>query len=102
MAFKVVFRASAERDLTNLYRYIRDANGDPRPAGEYVRRIREYCEGFADLPERGTRRDDLKAGLRTVGFEGRATVVFRIEGNTVRILRILYGGRNLTRRTPHL
>lgn len=102
MAFKVVFRGAAERDLANLYRYIRDANGDPRPAAEYVRRIRDYCEGFADFPERGTRRDDLKAGLRTVGFKDRATVVFRIEGNTVRILRVLYGGRTLTRRTPHL
>ena len=102
MAFKVVFRGSAERDLANLYRYIRDANNDPAPAARYIQEIRSYCERFSDFPERGTRRDDIKQGLRTVGFERRATIVFRVQGNTVRILRVLYGGRNLTPRTPHL
>ena len=47
------------------------------------------------FPERGTRRDDLGSGLRTVGFERRATIVFRVEKDAVDIVRILYGGRDL-------
>jgi len=33
--------------------------------------------------------------LRTVGFERRATIVFRVEKDAVDIVRILYGGRDL-------
>jgi len=47
------------------------------------------------FPKRGTRRDDLGPGLRAVGFERRATIVFRVEKDAVDIVRILYGGRDL-------
>jgi toxin ParE1/3/4 len=32
--------------------------------------------------------------MRVVGFERRASIVFRVEGDVVRIFRILYGGRD--------
>jgi toxin ParE1/3/4 len=41
-----------------------------------VGRIETYCFGLTDFPERGTMRDDLWPGLRTVGFERRATIAF--------------------------
>jgi hypothetical protein len=31
---------------------------------------------------------------RTIGFERRATIAFRVEKNTVRIIRIFYAGRD--------
>jgi toxin ParE1/3/4 len=40
-------------------------------------------------------RNDLRPGLRTVGFEGRVTIAFHVDPNTVTIDRILYGGRDL-------
>ena len=49
---------------------------------------------LATFPQRGTKRDDLAPGIRIIGFERRATIAFRVEDDTVRIVRIFYGGRN--------
>ena len=94
MAHNVVFRPAAERDLLRLYRYIRDERSEPLVAMGYINRIRAYRERFGDLPERGTRRDDIRKGLRIAGFERRVAIAFTVEGDTVRIGRIFYGGRH--------
>ena len=49
------------------------------------------------LPERGTPRDDIRPGLRVMGFERRATIVFQIVGTEVIIARVFYGGRDYER-----
>ena len=49
---------------------------------------------LATFPERGTKRDDLAPGIRTIGFERRATIAFRVGDDTVRIVRIFYAGRD--------
>jgi toxin ParE1/3/4 len=95
VAHEVVFRPAADADLAELYAYIRDRNQDPTLAIGYVRRIRDHCERLASFPERGARRNDLGPGLRTIGFERRATIVYRIEQGRVEIVRILYGGRDI-------
>lgn len=70
----------------------------------YIDRIEAYCAGFEASPERGTRRDDLRPGLRIVGFERRVTIAFHATPSVVIIDRILYGGRDvrgaLSRRHP--
>lgn len=43
------------------------------------------------------RRDDIRKGLRVVGFERRILIVFEVDAATVRIGRILYGGRDYQR-----
>jgi toxin ParE1/3/4 len=93
---RVVFSPEARTDLRQLYLYIAGRSGDAR-ALAYVERIEAFCLGFADFPERGTRRDDLHSGLRTTGFERRVTLAFTAAADTVTILRILYGGRDLER-----
>lgn len=95
MAVEVRFRPLARADLFNLYDYIARHSGRER-AGAYIDRIEAACMALANFPERGTRRDnDLGAGLRTIGFERRITVVFRVEADAVHILRVLYGGRDV-------
>jgi toxin ParE1/3/4 len=47
--------------------------------------------------ERGTRRDDIRPGLRIVGFERRMVIAFHVDERTATIDRILYGGRDLGR-----
>jgi toxin ParE1/3/4 len=47
------------------------------------------------FPERGTRRDHLVPGVRVYGLDRRVTIAFRVDTNTVTILRVLYGGRDL-------
>lgn len=94
MTRKVVFSPEAQGDLRELYLYIAE-HGSPARAFAYVERIEAWCLGLADFPERGTRRDDLWPGLRTVGFERRCTIAFTVAADAVTILRILYGGRDL-------
>ena len=92
MAHEVVFTPQARDDLIGLYRYIASRSGRERARG-YIDRIEDYCRGFADFPERGTRRDDLWPGLRIVGFERPITIAFHIAAHRVVIGRVLYGGR---------
>lgn len=94
MRYKIRFAASARADLLQIYRYIASRSG-PLVARGYVDRIRAYCHGFADAPERGERRDDVTPGTRVVGFERRVTIAFHIDGDLVFFDRILYGGRTL-------
>jgi len=91
---KVVLAPEARSDLLDLHDYIAARSGG-RIAFEYTERIRSYCAGFADFGERGTRRDDIFEGLRTVGFERRVTIAFHLIEETVFIDRVLYGGRDL-------
>ncbi len=76
MRRKVVIQLSAEADLDSLYEYI--ALDSPQNAVEFIRRIRKQCGRLSDFPERGSRRDDLRRGLRILGFERRVVIAFRI------------------------
>jgi toxin ParE1/3/4 len=93
LIYRVLFRPAAAEDLEALYDHI--AKDSPANAIAYVRRLRAYCEKLDLFPQRGTVRQSLPPGLRIVGFERRAIIAYRVEGETVVILRILYGGRDL-------
>ncbi|HYC14207.1 MAG TPA: type II toxin-antitoxin system RelE/ParE family toxin [Stellaceae bacterium] len=95
--FRVGFRPLAEADLIALYDRIASQSGEAA-AEAYVARIEATCRALATFPERGTRRDDLMPGLRTIGFERRATIAFRVAASEVVIVRIFYGGRDYERR----
>ncbi|WP_367618327.1 type II toxin-antitoxin system RelE/ParE family toxin [Rhodoplanes tepidamans] len=58
------------------------------------RRIEKACTALAEFPNRGTRRDDIAPGLRTIGFERRATIAFRVLEDVVEIVAIAYAGRD--------
>jgi toxin ParE1/3/4 len=94
VAHKVIFAPEARRDLFDLYDFIAARSGPARAMG-YIERIERHCFDFAKVPERGTRRDDLRPGLRTVGFERRILIAFHFGDEKVTIDRILYGGRDL-------
>jgi toxin ParE1/3/4 len=90
----VVFTPEAKDDLLDLYDYIAD-HSSPKRALRYILRIEKTCQSLTTLPERGTRRDDLRPGLRVMGFERRVLIAFRVSADSVAILRILYGGRSI-------
>lgn len=90
----VRFRPSARRDLLAVHDFIASASG-PGVARGYLDRIEQACNALADFPERGTLRPDLGPGLRLLGFERRATIIFRIWKDEVQIVRVLYGGRDI-------
>jgi toxin ParE1/3/4 len=95
VAREVLFAPEAEEDMLSLYNYIAARSGTTR-ARDYAERIISHCRGFAIFPERGTRRDDLRPGLRITGFERRVTIAFHLTEEVVIIDRILYGGRDVS------
>ncbi len=86
----------AEDDLLGLYDYIAEQSGR-KIAGDYIARIEATCLSLRNAPLRGTPRDDIRPGLRIIGFERRAVIVFRVMRSEVVIVRILYGGRDYER-----
>ena len=89
----VIYSAEAGNDLDWIYDSIAEA-GSPVTASRYEQRIRLFCDGLDYASERGHRRDDIRPGLRVIGFERRVTIAFVVEPEHVVILRIFYGGRD--------
>lgn len=89
----IIYAAKAGDDLDWIYETIADTSS-ASTADRYDQRIRAFCESLDYGSERGSRRDDLRLGLRVVGFERRVTVAFIVEPHQVVILRVFYGGAN--------
>lgn len=96
MTHEVIVRPAATADLIEIYDWIADRS-DPDTARAYNDRLLAACASLADYPRRGSLRDDLAPGLRTISFEGRAVIAYRITADAVDIVRILHHGRDLGR-----
>jgi plasmid stabilization system protein ParE len=94
MMYDVVFAPEAESQLVALYFHIAKA-ASPELAAKYTEDIVKECESLRTLPLRGTRGDDIRAGLRTFGFRHRVTIAFTLSNDVVMILGVFYGGRDL-------
>lgn len=93
MKFSVAFTPEAEEQLINLYRYIAAARSRDA-AALYTDSIVTYCEELAEFPSRGRTRDDIRPGLRTIGFRRRVVIAYAVVGEAVFIVGVFYGGRN--------
>lgn len=80
-------------DLFEVYLYFAERIGHDR-AETYVSRIESFCRSLSTLSERGRKRDDLLPGIRTLIFESRAVVAYRIDDDTVTILRVIHGAQD--------
>jgi len=89
----VIFAPEARADLLALYEWI-SAKASPDVAMTYIERIERYCSGFDLASQRGHMRDDIRTGLRVIGFERRVTIAFMVSEEVVTILRLFYGGQN--------
>ncbi|SFU41993.1 Plasmid stabilization system protein ParE [Methylobacterium sp. 174MFSha1.1] len=94
MARRVLFSTQARADFDDLYSYIAD-NAGPVIADAYTTRLDRYVLSFGEFPERGTRSDHIRPGLRITSFERRITIAFTVNEDAVIILRLLYAGRSL-------
>jgi toxin ParE1/3/4 len=90
----MIFAEAAKADLDDIFAWIADRAG-LEVALAYTSRIEHFCREMMPFPQRGTSRDDIRPGLRTLGFERRATIAFTVKGDELIILRILYAGRSL-------
>lgn len=93
VTIEVLFHPLADADLEAIYSYI--ANDSPERAIRFVRRLRSFCGTLQTMPLRGRSRDDLAAGVRTLVFEQRVVVAYRLVAERLMILRIFYAGQNI-------
>jgi len=93
MMHRLVYAPEAEAQLVALYFYIAAA-ASPKIAANYTDAIVKQCERLKTFPLRGTQRDDIRTGLRVIGFRRRVSIAFEVTDDVVTILGILYGGQN--------
>jgi plasmid stabilization system protein ParE len=67
VGFRVVFTPEALTQLEAIEDYIARHAGD-RVAGDFVDAIVERCSRLDLFPQRGVPRDDMRPGLRVLGF----------------------------------
>lgn len=60
----------------------------------YIERIEAFCRDLDLASERGSLRDDIRPGLRVLGFERRLTIAIMVDAGRVSVLRLFYGGQN--------
>ncbi|WP_454295460.1 type II toxin-antitoxin system RelE/ParE family toxin [Salana multivorans] len=94
MTRRVVYSSRAQQQLTDLYLWIAQQSGFPDRAEAYVSAILDYREGLAERPLVGTARDDLRPGLRTIGFRRRAMIAFAVQQQNIEVHGIYYGGQD--------
>jgi toxin ParE1/3/4 len=93
VSHRVVFAPEAEAQIVSLYRYIRqEASADI--AERFTASIIAHCEGLATFPHRGTPRDDIRPGMRTISFRRRVVIAYTVDGDRVSILGMYYGGQD--------
>ena len=94
--YRVDEKPSVFADYINIAEHIERWTDDHQLAIRTVGLIREYIKGLRDTPHRGTKRDDLRPGLRIVSFRKRAVIAFQIDDTkmVVSILRVFYGGQD--------
>ncbi len=95
MTYTVVFAPEAQEQIASLYRYIAE-NASPKAAARYAEAIVAYCEGLSTFPHRGTRRDDVRPGLRVTNYKRRAVIAFQVDDAalSVAIIGVFYGGQD--------
>ena len=64
----------------------------PLNAQRYTEAIVTYCETLQTFPLRGTRRDDIRPGLRITNYKGRAVIAFDVIDEQVSGIGVFYGG----------
>jgi len=59
-----------------------------------VESITDHFVQLSQHPHLGRRRDDLRAGLRSVTVDN-YIIIYRVEGSNVRILHVVHGRRDI-------
>ena len=91
---KVIFTPEAADALAKLQGYIEEA-ASKSVARRYVGEVVKFCEGLGQFaPERGSRRDDLRPGLRITNYKRRVVVAFAVELDAVAIIGVFAGGQD--------
>lgn len=83
----------AQTDLVKTHSNIVRKSGSVVTADRYIERVGAFLATLNVFPERGTVRNDVRTGLRIIGFERTASVAFVVEQDDVVVLRLLAKGQ---------
>jgi len=93
---RLVVTADAETDTSDILDYL-EREASPRIAEDFGRRFRLAIERFVDLPETGPARPVLGSNVRiAIVYPYILIYEYVPGGDTVTLLRVLHGRRNLT------
>lgn len=92
--YRVILSPRALRQLAALEAYIEQEAG-PVIARNYRQEIVAHCRELDYFPSRGSLRDDLRPGLRTMVHRRRVTIAFEVEDDVVVIVAIVGRGRDV-------
>ncbi len=95
--YKVIFLPDAERRLAGIEAYIGERAGSS-VADRYVAGIVARAERLAAFPLRGTPRDDLQPGLRTIVHRKTVTIAYVVESDQVAVTDFFYKGEDISAR----
>ena len=93
--YKVYLRPTSVFDLDDIFAYVTE-HSSAETAANYLLRIRKRCLSLEYFPNRGTLISSRVKGLRSMGFERRATIYFVVKEYQVDIVRILHKGQDST------
>jgi plasmid stabilization system protein ParE len=93
MSRTVVFTPEAEAQLTELFGYIA-AEASPEIAARFTDGIVTYCESLSNFPARGSRRDDIRHGLRVTGYRRRVAIAFYVDEDRIHVIGVFDGGQD--------
>ncbi|MCE7027341.1 type II toxin-antitoxin system RelE/ParE family toxin [Jiella avicenniae] len=90
---EVIYRPEALADLNEILEAVAQLSQSSLVAERYVDRIVLRCRKIGDAPRGGRRRDELEVGLRSVPFEDKALILYRVT-DVVEITNIFPRGQN--------
>ena len=93
MRYTVFFTPEAEAQLIEIFGYLA-VEASPEIAASFTDGIVTFCESLSTFPLRGNMRDDIRLGLRVIGYRRRVSVAFHVADQRVNILGIFYGGQD--------
>jgi toxin ParE1/3/4 len=89
--YAVRFTDEALADLGSIFTALLPVAGE-RVARDFVGRLEAKCLALVTLPERGTTRDNVRPGLRIIGYRRQASIAFVVTDAEVLILRVFRRG----------
>jgi toxin ParE1/3/4 len=93
LRYQVRLSEPAYEDLAGIWAWIAaDAGLDIADA--YRTRLLGFLAKLEDFPRRGTPRDDLRPGIRSLVFERTIIAFYQVDSSIVTILRIVHGARD--------
>lgn len=89
--YKVIFLPHAERRLDEIEAYIAE-RASQAIAERFIAALVDRALKLDSFPSRGTPRNDLMQGLRTIVHRRTVTIAYVVDGDAVEVTDFLYRG----------